>query len=113
MAVLPEIGKFFAGMEKWDYCPAGQLQFIEWNEKTIVDKSIEINLERTARLVAAVVGCQFDAIVNAHTSGCKGGYMKAIYPTLCSASLVQTEGRVPGVRTATELPVVRLSKTKS
>lgn len=113
MAVMPEIGKFFAGMEKWDYRPAGKLQFIKWDKKTVVDKSVEINVERTAKLVAAVLECQFEAIVDAHTSGCKGGYMTAIYPTLCSASLIQAEGRVPGVKTSTELPVVRLSKTKS
>lgn len=72
---IPEIGKFFQGMEVWNYSPVGTLQFIDWNKKTIVDSSLELSVERLTRLVGAIAECQFEAIVDAHTASCGGDYM--------------------------------------
>jgi hypothetical protein len=81
IADIPEIGKFFKGMEQWDYCPVGTLQFIKWNKKTIVYESIELDAERLFEMARALLGCEFEAIVVSHAAACGGGYMSVICPT--------------------------------
>jgi Lipase (class 3) len=78
VARLPELGKFFQGMEAWNYSPVGTLQFIDWNRKTIVGDSPELHFERWARLMNAIVECQFEAIIAAHSASCGGGYMGGV-----------------------------------
>lgn len=80
IAQIPEVDKFFQGMEAWNYSAVGTLQFIHWNKKTIVDSSLELNVERLVRLVGAIAECQFEAIVDAHTASCGGGYMDGMCP---------------------------------
>lgn len=81
MAVIPEIGKFFKGMEQWDYYPVGKLQFIKWDKKTIVDQSIELDAERLFEISKALLECEFEAIADSHSSACSGGYMSGVCPT--------------------------------
>jgi hypothetical protein len=78
IAQIPELGKFFKGMETWDYSPVGTLKFIQWNKKKIVNDSLELDLERLARLVGAIAECQFEAIIAAHSASCGGGYMSEV-----------------------------------
>ncbi|PSB20985.1 lipase family protein [Phormidesmis priestleyi ULC007] len=75
IAHIPELGKFFKGLETWDYTHVGTLRFIDWNKKAIVGESSKLQMERLARLVGAIVEWQFEAIVTAHSASCGGGYM--------------------------------------
>lgn len=81
MAMVPGIGKFFKGMEQWNYCSVGKLQFIEWDEKTIVDETVELDTERLFEMSKAFLECKLEAIVNSHSSACGYGYMSGICPT--------------------------------
>lgn len=84
---IPEIGKYFKGMESWDYTHVGTLQFVDWDQKTIVGDSLELKLERLARLVSALAEWQFGAIAAAHSLSCGAGYMSAICPAeICGLS---------------------------
>jgi hypothetical protein len=78
VADIPELGKFFKGMEAWNYTHVGALQFIDWNQKTIVDDSLELQVERLARLMGEIAVCNFEAIVAAHSASCGGGYMGGV-----------------------------------
>lgn len=80
MAATPEISKFFKGMEQWDYCPVGKLQFIKWDKKTIVDESILLETERLFKMTHALAECEFEAIVDSHSSACGYGYMSGVCP---------------------------------
>jgi hypothetical protein len=83
IAHIPELGKFFKGMETWDYTHVGTLQFIDWNKKAIVGDPPYLQMERLARLVGAIAECQFEAIVAAHSASCGGGYMGGV----CSSGI--------------------------
>jgi len=50
IAHIPELGKFFKGMETWDYTHVGTLQFIDWNKKAIVGDSSGLQIERLSSL---------------------------------------------------------------
>ncbi len=78
IAHIPELGKFFKGMETWKYTHVGRLQFIHWNKQSIVGDSLELQLERLARLMGAFAECQFDAIITDHSASCGGGYMSGM-----------------------------------
>jgi hypothetical protein len=75
IAHLPDLGKFFKGMEAWNYSSVGKLRFIDWNQKSTVDYSWELHADRLARLAGAIAECQFDAIITAHSASYGGGYM--------------------------------------
>jgi Lipase (class 3) len=78
MAHIPELGKFFKGMEAWNYAAVGTLQFIQWNQQAIVNASPELHLERLARLVAAIAEGRFEEIVAAHSASQGSGYMTGV-----------------------------------
>ena len=78
IANLPELGKFFKGMETWNYTHVGTLQFIDWSKKAIVGDTAYLQIERLARLVGAIAEWQFEAIIAAHSASCGGGYMGGV-----------------------------------
>lgn len=81
IAQLLEFGKFFKGMETWNYSSVGTLQFIQWDQKTIENDSPMLHIERLAKLAGAIAECQFEAIVVSHSAGCGEGYMKGVCPS--------------------------------
>jgi len=86
IAHLPELSRFFKGMETWDYAHVGTLQFIQWHQKSVISDSNALKAERLVRLVGEIVECHFDAIVVAHSASCGGGYMNGVCPAVCVAS---------------------------
>lgn len=113
MAAVPDIGKFFKGMEQWNYWPVGKLQYIKWDKKTIVDGSIELDMERLFELTKALLECQFEAIVEAHYSDCGNGYMDAICPTgVCPPVGLSAEHRVTQLGDELDAKIIKLPAAK-
>jgi hypothetical protein len=113
MAAIPDIGRFFKGMEQWDYYPVGNLQFIKWDKKTIVNASFEVDAERLLALVKVLLECQFEAIADAHTSACGGGYMSAVCPTgVCPSLSLGTARSLAELGEEQDSKVIRLPAAK-
>lgn len=86
LQAIPDIGKYFDGMQSWDYTPVGTLQFINWSDQ-IVGASPLLAAQRVLSLLKLMGELQFSTIMGDHGADCGDGYMTVLNPTgVCSVS---------------------------
>jgi predicted lipase len=80
LSSLPVIGSRFSGLQRYDYCSAGTLKYID-EMGDLHDDDTTLRLERDLTLMREIVRGRFRQIVAAHSIGCGSGYMQAIAPS--------------------------------
>lgn len=86
LQAIPDIGKYFNGMQSWNYTPVGTLRFIDWSDQIVGDSPL-LAARRVLSLLKLMAELQFSTIIGDHGADCGDGYMTAINPTgVCSIS---------------------------
>ncbi len=86
LQAIPDIGKYFDGMQNWNYTPVGTLQFIDWNDQLENDSPL-LEARRVLSLLKLLGELRFSTILGDHGADCGDGYMTALNPTgVCTVS---------------------------